>query len=113
MPTLTIMRALFGMTRSNIALRTFPSDRDGSRLYRPYRPLRPGPSHSLTPPTLRPSSYQRVRPQNFAATASDAELGPNALENDDGTKTPTGVFLEARRNFLRALSARSPDLGHR
>ena len=33
--------------------------------------------------------------QNFAATASDAELGPVALENPDGSKTDTGAFLEA------------------
>ena len=32
--------------------------------------------------------------QNFATTAADAELGPVALENADGSRTPTGTFLE-------------------
>ena len=56
------------------------------------------------------ASRARETGQNFAATAADAELGPAALENADGSKTATGHFLEVTPH-LSFASPRQRDGG--
>ncbi len=43
--------------------------------------------------------------QNFAATVTDAQLGPTGLEHEDGSKTKVGRFLQVELRVSRLFPA--------